>query len=125
MVVNDKDGKVSKRKKKKVSYGDEVEGFAEDSGKKSGGDPKNQLFQRDVWSEDDEIVILKAKKDEDRTFTKPHEQKAFELSKKIWGGKDGDVEDDHIKANGKAEKKKKVSDEVVVPKPEVLAVSEV
>ncbi|KAF8398676.1 hypothetical protein HHK36_014531 [Tetracentron sinense] len=171
---NDKEGKDSKRKKKKVLDADEED----DSGKKSGGDPKKQLFQR-VWSEDDEIVILKgmldysskkgvdpmadvnafhdfikkslhadvskdqlinkirrlkkkyqnnagkAKKGEDRTFTKPHEQKTFDLSKKIWGGKDGDAGDGQVKVNGKAGKKKKVSDEVVVPKPEVLAMPEV
>lgn len=104
-------------------------------------DVKRQLFQR-LWSEDDEIAILKGmidyrskkkadpvadltafhefikkslhvdvaktqlqdkirrlkkkyennagkeKKGKERSFTKPHEQKAYELSKKIWGSKE-------------------------------------
>ncbi|OMO74566.1 hypothetical protein CCACVL1_16599 [Corchorus capsularis] len=46
----------------------------------------------------------KGKKGEDRTFTKPHEQKSFELSKKIWGkdGISGKVESSAAKSNGKA-----------------------
>ncbi|KAL0420251.1 UNVERIFIED_CONTAM: putative transcription factor [Sesamum latifolium] len=109
--------------------------------KKCSDDSKKLLFQR-VWSEDDEIVILKGmidyvskkksdpvgelnafhdfikknlhvevsrsqlqdkirrlrrkyennkskeKEGKDRSFGKPHEQKAFELSKKIWGNEE-------------------------------------
>ncbi|KAL0305878.1 UNVERIFIED_CONTAM: putative transcription factor [Sesamum radiatum] len=112
------------------------------SEKKSTDDSKKLLFQR-LWSEDDEIVILKGmidyvtkkksdpvadlnafhdfikknlhvdvtrtqlqdkirrlrrkyennkskeKEGKDRTFSKPHEQKAYELSKKIWGNENG------------------------------------
>ncbi|KAI3456391.1 hypothetical protein Pfo_013054 [Paulownia fortunei] len=114
----------------------------ESSEKKSNDDSKKLLFQR-LWSEDDEIVILKGmidyatkkksdpvadlnafhdfikknlhvdvtrtqlqdkirrlkkkyennkskeKEGKDRTFSKPHEQKAYELSKKIWGNENG------------------------------------
>ncbi|MBA0595685.1 hypothetical protein Gorai_012544, partial [Gossypium raimondii] len=89
--------------------------------KKTGEDAKKLLFQR-LFSEDDEIALLKsmlaysAKKGadpcadmngfydfvkklihidgEDRTFSKAHEQNAFELSKNIWGkeGISGKVE---------------------------------
>ncbi|XWS10234.1 hypothetical protein CRYUN_Cryun39dG0057900 [Craigia yunnanensis] len=46
----------------------------------------------------------KGKNGEDRTFSKPHEQKIFELSKKIWGkeGITGKVESSAAKSNGKA-----------------------
>ncbi|OMO92674.1 hypothetical protein COLO4_17402 [Corchorus olitorius] len=52
--------------------------------------------------------VGKGKKGEDRTFNKPHEQKSFELSKKIWGkdGISGKVESSAVKSaaksNGKA-----------------------
>ncbi|MBA0600326.1 hypothetical protein Gorai_006515 [Gossypium raimondii] len=80
--------------------------------KRTGEDAKKLLFQR-LFSEDDEIALLKGMLDysaktgadphtdmngfydfvkksihtngEDPTFSKAHEQKAFELSKKIWG----------------------------------------
>ncbi|KAL0386168.1 UNVERIFIED_CONTAM: putative transcription factor [Sesamum radiatum] len=115
--------------------------------KKSTDDSKKMLFQR-LWSEDDEIVILKGmidyvskkksdpvaelnafhdfikknlhvevsrsqlqdkirrlrrkyennkskeKEGKDRTFSKLHEQKAFELSKKIWGNEEDVVNSD-------------------------------
>ena len=46
----------------------------------------------------------KGKKGEDRTFSKPHEQKAFKLSKMIWGeeGISGKVESSAARSNGKA-----------------------
>ncbi|XVF79316.1 hypothetical protein PTKIN_Ptkin14bG0211500 [Pterospermum kingtungense] len=46
----------------------------------------------------------KGKKGEDRTFTKDHEQKAFKLSKMIWGedGISGKVESSAARSNGKA-----------------------
>ncbi|GMJ05379.1 hypothetical protein like AT1G61730 [Hibiscus trionum] len=46
----------------------------------------------------------KGKQGEDRTFSKAHEQNAFELSKKIWGkeGISGKVESSAAKSNGKA-----------------------
>ena len=46
----------------------------------------------------------KGKKGEDRTFSKAHEQNAFELSKMIWGkeGISGKVESSAAKSNGKA-----------------------
>ncbi|KAK2644261.1 hypothetical protein Ddye_019456 [Dipteronia dyeriana] len=125
--------------------------------KKPGEDTKKQLFQR-LWSEDDEIAVLKGmiefstkkgvdpnqdmnafhdfikkslhvdvsrtqlvdkirrlrkkyennlergiKKGEVRTFSKPHEQKAYDLSKKVWGSEGGVVET-ASKSNGKARK---------------------
>ncbi|KAK6149806.1 hypothetical protein DH2020_017331 [Rehmannia glutinosa] len=126
-----KDAKKSKKKSE-----------PETSEKKSNDDSKKLLFQR-IWSEDDEIVILKGmidyatkkksdpvadlnafhdfikknlhvdvtrtqlqdkirrlkkkyennkskeKEGKDRSFTKPHEQKAYELSKNIWGSENG------------------------------------
>ncbi|KAK2642470.1 hypothetical protein Ddye_024233 [Dipteronia dyeriana] len=137
--------KDSKRAKNK---GTEADGDEEErlESKKPGEDTKKQLFQR-VWSEDDEIAVLKGmiefstkkgvdpsqdmnafhdfikkslhidvsrtqlvdkirrlrkkyennleraiKKGEVRTFSKPHEQKAYDLSKKVWGGEGGEVE---------------------------------
>ncbi|KAK9265391.1 hypothetical protein L1049_010092 [Liquidambar formosana] len=149
------DGKDSKRAKKKVPDAAEE--------KKSGDDAKKQLFQR-LWSEDDEIEILKGmieysskkgadpsadmnafhdfikkslhvdvtraqlgdkirrlkkkyennlgkgKKGEDRTFSKAHEQKAYELSKKVWGSggeaNNGGVEQSETN-NGKAKRVQK------------------
>lgn len=138
------DGKESKKSKTKPPE-------TEDSAKKSIDDPKKQLFQR-LWSEDDEIVILKGmidysekkksdpitdlnafhsfikenlhvdvsrtqlqdkirrlkkkyannkskeKEGKGRTFSKPHEQKAYELSKHIWGSES--VKDISPKSNG-------------------------
>ncbi|XVF18335.1 hypothetical protein REPUB_Repub11eG0012700 [Reevesia pubescens] len=48
--------------------------------------------------------VGKGKNGEDRTFSKPHEQKIYELSKKIWGqeGITGKVESLVAKSNGKA-----------------------
>ncbi|XWS10772.1 hypothetical protein CRYUN_Cryun38cG0026600 [Craigia yunnanensis] len=45
----------------------------------------------------------KGKKGEDRTFSKPHEQEAFKLSKMIWGneGISGKVESSAARSNGK------------------------
>ncbi|KAL9452683.1 hypothetical protein AB3S75_008469 [Citrus x aurantiifolia] len=144
-----------KRAKKKSPEADPDE----EEQKKPGEDTKKQLFQR-LWSEDDEIVVLKGmidystkkgldpnqdmqgfydyiknslhvdvskaqlvdkirrlkkkfennlgkgkKKGEDRTFSKPHEQKAYDLSKKFWGGEStGGVIESAAKSNGKPKK---------------------
>ncbi|KAF5728619.1 mediator-associated protein 1-like [Tripterygium wilfordii] len=47
------------------------------------------------------------KKGEEMTFSKPHEQRAYELSKKIWGGEgtNGAGVESTVKPNGKAPKK--------------------
>ncbi|EEF43961.1 GLABROUS1 enhancer-binding protein-like [Ricinus communis] len=149
----DREPKDSKRAKKKDP---ESDGAVTATAEKS-EDTKKQLFQR-LWSEDDEIVVLKGiidfiekkgvdpakdiisffdyikkslhfdvslnqlkdkiwrlkkkfennvkgKKGEDKTFSKSHDQKSFDLSKKIWGT-DGIIgaSDSSIKPNGKAKK---------------------
>ncbi|XP_022717451.1 probable transcription factor At1g61730 [Durio zibethinus] len=152
---SEQEPKEAKRAKKKTGEEGTAAVVVEEV-KKTGEDAKKQLFQR-LFSEDDEIAVLKGmldysekngsdpiadmntfydfvkksihtdvtkaqlmdkirrlrkkfennakgKKGEDRTFSKPHEQKAFELSKKIWG-KDGitvKVESSSAKLNGKA-----------------------
>ncbi|XWS27467.1 hypothetical protein CRYUN_Cryun26dG0117500 [Craigia yunnanensis] len=62
----------------------------------------------------------KGKMGEDRTFSKPHEQKAFELSKMIWGndGITGKVESSAAKSNGKTKGNNKA---LVELKPELLS----
>ncbi|MBA0579987.1 hypothetical protein Gorai_022226, partial [Gossypium raimondii] len=110
-----------KRPKKKVGEEGLATTPAVEEVKKTGEDAKKQLFQR-LFSEDDEIALLKGMLDysakkgadpcadmnafynfvkksihtdgEDRTFSKAHEQNAFELSKLIWGkeGISGKVE---------------------------------
>ncbi|KAK4421304.1 putative transcription factor [Sesamum alatum] len=134
------EAKGAKRSKKKSEPEPETE--LENSEKKSNDDSKKQLFQR-LWSEDDEIVILKGmidyaekkksdpvadlnafhdfikdslhvdvtrtqlqdkirrlkkkyennkgkeKEGKDRTFSKSHEQKAYDLSKHVWGNESG------------------------------------
>ncbi|KAJ9136285.1 hypothetical protein P3X46_033377 [Hevea brasiliensis] len=147
----DGDPKDSKRAKKKNSESDGAVEKPEDM--------KKQLFQR-LWSEDDEIAVLKGiidfsekkgvdpakdmssfydfikkslhfdvslnqlkdkvsrlkkkfenhvskgKMGEDKTFSKAHDQKSFDLSKKIWGSEAtirGGV-DLVVKSNGKAKK---------------------
>lgn len=136
--VDDGEAKESKRSKKKPEK--EIETPVK---KTPTDDVKRQLFQR-LWSEDDEIAILKGmtdyrskkkadpvahlsafhefikkslhvdvskaqlqdkirrlkkkyennagkeKKGKERTFSKPHEQKAYELSQKIWGNEKSD-----------------------------------
>lgn len=136
--VNDGEAKESKRSKKKPEK--EIENPVK---KTPTEDVKRQLFQR-LWSEDDEIAILKGmtdyrskkkadpvadlsafhefikkslhvdvtktqlqdkirrlkkkyannagkeKKGKERTFSKHHEQKAYELSKMIWGNEKSD-----------------------------------
>lgn len=136
--VNDGEAKESKRSKKKPEK--EIENPVK---KTPTEDVKRQLFQR-LWSEDDEIAILKGmtdyrskkkadpvadlsafhefikkslhvdvtktqlqdkirrlkkkyannagkeKKGKERTFSKQHEQKAYELSKMIWGNEKSD-----------------------------------
>ncbi|CAN4122320.1 unnamed protein product [Withania somnifera] len=136
--VDDGEAKESKKSKKK-----QVKEIETPVSKTPTEDVKRQLFQR-LWSEDDEIAILKGmieyrskkkadpvadlsafhefikkslhvdvaktqlqdkirrlkkkyennagkeKKGKERSFTKPHEQKAYELSKKIWGKEKSD-----------------------------------
>ncbi|XP_052203468.1 probable transcription factor At4g00390 [Diospyros lotus] len=48
----------------------------------------------------------KGKNGQDRTFAKAHEQKSYELSKKIWGDTVNGVGVDSTKVNGKARKSK-------------------
>ena len=56
---SDKDAsKDSKKRKKKAADEEEDAGASEDAEKKPGDDRKKQLFQR-LWTEDDEIAILK------------------------------------------------------------------
>lgn len=142
----------TKRSKRKLAENSEKKGNPSDEGKK--------LFVR-VWSEDDELAILrgmidysakkkadpvadlnafhefikskinidvsrtqlqdkirrlrkkyennagKEKNGKERTFTNPHEQKAYDLSKKIWGTKKtvGEETLENPKANGTAVRK--------------------
>lgn len=147
----------SKRAKKKAT---DAENGADGAKKVNGDDPKKQLFQR-LWSEDDEVVILKGMSDyaakkkadpiadmnafhdfikkslhvdvsktqlsdkvrrlkkkyvnnskkektgQDRTFSKPHEQICYDLSKKLWGsnkGEDTSARVDNLKVSGSAKK---------------------
>lgn len=165
------EGKDAKRSKKKS------EAEAESSERKgNSNDDSRKLFQR-LWSEDDEIAILKgmldysAKKKADPvndlnaflefikknihidvsktqlqdkirrlkkkyennverekkgnkelTFSKPHEQKAYELSKKVWSKeKNGDGEEnvESTKANGTAVRKSRSRSAVVSMTPKV------
>ncbi|KAH1045947.1 hypothetical protein J1N35_036731 [Gossypium stocksii] len=148
------DAKDGKRPKKKVGGEGMATAPVLEEVKRTGEDAKKLLFQR-LFSEDDEIALLKGmldysakpgadpqtdmngfydfvkksihtnvtkvqlmdkvrrlkkkfknnvgknKKGEDPTFSKAHEQKAFELSKKIWGVS-GKVESSTAKSNGKA-----------------------
>ncbi|XP_042485964.1 STOREKEEPER protein-like [Macadamia integrifolia] len=149
---SDKDGrKDSKRGKRKHSDEEEDAGVSDDAEKKPGEDRKKQMFQR-VWTEDDELAILKGMLDyyskkgtvpsadmnvfheyikksfhvefsrnqladkirrlrkkyqnnvgrgKNPIFSKPHEQKAFELSKKIWGDSAAnDIVSDQTVCNG-------------------------
>lgn len=163
----------SKRRKKKVLDEEEDGGLGEETEKK----PK-QLFQR-LWTEDDELAILKGmldyyskkgtdpsadmnafhdfikkslhvdvtrnqladkirrlkkkyqnnasrgKEGEDPVFSKPHEHKAFELSKKIWGAEANDVRSDQIVSNGKMGKIRKVKNATGSPKLKALPAPEV
>ncbi|PON84285.1 DNA-binding storekeeper protein-related transcriptional regulator [Trema orientale] len=156
------EAKDSKRAKKKGGGsepdGGSTPGGGEDESKKSGGDDSKKLFQR-LWSEDDEIVILKgmtdyaAKKGADPSAdmsafldfikkslqldftktqladkvrrlkkkfenndgkkkykpTKPHEEKVFELSKKIWGSEGTSRKPERRKANGTARSSQKAN----------------
>ncbi|XP_027078379.2 uncharacterized protein [Coffea arabica] len=170
------EGKDAKRSKKKP------EAEAESSERKgNSNDDLRRLFQR-LWSEDDEIAILKgmldysAKKKADPindlnaflefikknihtdvsktqlqdkirrlkkkyennaerekkgnkelTFSKPHEQKAYEFSKKVWGKeKNGDGEEnvESTKANGTAVRKSRSRSAVVGMTPKVDEVEE-
>ncbi|KAG2688114.1 hypothetical protein I3760_09G079100 [Carya illinoinensis] len=151
----------SKRAKKKAPEPNTDGVVSPGDSKKSAGEEK-KLFQR-LWSEDDEIAVLKGvldytekrgadpstdaaafhefvkkslhvdvsknqlmdkirrlrkkyknnagrgKKGKEPTFSKPHEQKAYELSKKIWGPAEGTAGGGLIgdaKSNGKAASRK-------------------
>ncbi|XP_057472240.1 GLABROUS1 enhancer-binding protein-like [Actinidia eriantha] len=48
----------------------------------------------------------KGKNGVDRSFSNPHEQKAYEWSKKVWGGEDNGIGGDSVKVNGKTKKNK-------------------
>ncbi|XP_021891508.1 probable transcription factor At1g61730 [Carica papaya] len=142
------DSKEAKRAKKEQEGKSDV--VPDKEGKKSGEEVKKQLFQR-VWSEDDEIVVLKGmleymskkgtnpvsdmdafhdfikkslhcdfsksqlmdkirrlrnKYSKNRKFSKPHEQKASDLSRKIWGSEgNGGAIESTIKSNGKKNQK--------------------
>uniref|UniRef100_A0A5B6YZZ7 Putative mediator-associated protein 1-like n=1 Tax=Davidia involucrata TaxID=16924 RepID=A0A5B6YZZ7_DAVIN len=139
----EQNGKESRNKKSKISNGDEEDGAIEE---------KKSAINR-LWSEDDEIAILKgmidykskkgadpyadmgafheflkkslhvdvtknqltdkirrlkkkyqnnAEKGDEPVFSKPHEHKSFELSKKIWGvGGASNGADDNVKSTNK------------------------
>ncbi|XP_010275842.1 PREDICTED: STOREKEEPER protein-like [Nelumbo nucifera] len=165
-VETDKEGnRDPKSKKKKVSDADENGSLqGEETEKKPGDDAKKQLFQR-LWSEDDEIIILKGIMDyskkgtdpwtdmagfhefikkslhvdvnknqladkirrlrkkyktnvgrgkggQDPLFSKSHESKAFELSKKIWGFEDNAGGNNQATDDGKKGKKQKAENAV-------------
>lgn len=152
-----KDSKRAKKKGLERDEEDEPGTAAEDETKKTGEDSKTKMFQR-LWSEDDEIVILKgivdytAKTGKDPSAdmnafhdfikkslhvnvsrsqlvdkvrrlkkkyennagkgkkfnpTKPHDQKAFDLSKKIWGDEKPGGGAEQPKSNGKAKSSQK------------------
>lgn len=63
--------------------------------------------------------VSRAKLGEDPTFQKPHEQKAFELSKKIWGV-EGNSSQQSNKGNGKAKKNQKPKAKALKEESEVL-----
>ncbi|PON34738.1 hypothetical protein PanWU01x14_342060, partial [Parasponia andersonii] len=162
---SESEAKDSKQEKKKGG-GSEPNGGStpgvEDESKKSSGDDSKKLFQR-LWSEDDEIVILKgmidyaAKKGADLSTdmspfldfikkslqldftktqladkvrrlkklennagkkkynpTKPHEEKVFELSKKIRGSEGNGRKPEQRKANGTARSSQKDNNNKVV-----------
>lgn len=173
------DARDSKRGKKKVT---ELDGDVDMEEKKPGEDGKKQMFQR-LWSEDDEIAILKgmieytskkgvdpwndmnlfhdfikkslhvdvsktqlqdkvrrlkkkyetnaskAKKGEDRPFSKPHDKKSFELSKKIWGGGEanngggGAGGAEQSKSNGKPSRIQKPNKRFAPPEKEKMVVA--
>ncbi|XVF79282.1 hypothetical protein PTKIN_Ptkin14bG0209200 [Pterospermum kingtungense] len=156
-----------KRPKKKAAedgFGSGSVAVVVEDVKKTGEDSKKQLFQR-LFTEDDEIAVLKGmldyiekkgdpfadtnafhdfvkksihtdvskvqlmykirrlrkkflnnvgkgKNGEDKVFSKPHEQKVFELSKKIWGkeGISGKVESLAAKSDGKMKGNSKPSE---------------
>lgn len=177
-VESDRDAKDLKKSRKKGSESVTGEAAKEDPAKGS-EDPKKQLFQR-LWSEDDEITILKgmidyrkkggdpladmeafsdfikdslhtdfkttqlsdkirrlkkkylnnaskSKTGGDRTFSKPHEQNAYDLSRKIWGGgveASESVENEQSQANGKAVTNQKVTKPPPTPKNELPLVQD-
>ncbi|XP_059279720.1 STOREKEEPER protein-like [Lycium ferocissimum] len=144
--------KESKRSKKKQQEKEIENPVKKTQTKAPNEDVKRQLFQR-LWSEDDEIAILKGmidyrskkkadpvadlsafhefikenlhvdvtkaqlqdkirrlkkkyennagkeKKGKDRIFSKPHEQKGYELSKKIWGKEKNDKVENNVTAS--------------------------
>ncbi|KAJ4980850.1 hypothetical protein NE237_031687 [Protea cynaroides] len=175
---SDKDGsKDNKRRKEKHSDGEDDEedaGISQDAEKKPGDYRKKQLFQR-LWTEDDELAILKGMLDyyskkgtdpsadmnafhdfikksfhieftriqltdkirrlrkkyqnnvgrgKDPVFSKPHEHKAFELSKKIWGAYTAnDVVGGQTVSNGKLVNKSRKTKNAVGSQSEAMQTS--
>ncbi|CAL9009781.1 unnamed protein product [Prunus brigantina] len=171
---SESDPKDSKRPKKKVTDPDQEREHAGEE-KKSGGDDSKKLFQR-IWSDDDEITILKGmidystkkgadpysdmgafhdfikkslKADVNKTQlqdkirrikkkyetnvakgkkynpVKPHEQKLFDLSKKVWGSSEGSIGlsglSEQSKSNGKARTNQKGNKTLASLKAELLS----
>ncbi|KAF2556937.1 hypothetical protein F2Q68_00013227 [Brassica cretica] len=111
-------------KKRSLSETDGAAAAASKEAKKvksggSGEEAKKTYFQR-VWSEEDEIAVLQVIKKiwglktkyennlgkEELTFSKPHDRKAFDLSKFVWGA-DAAALDSAVKSNGKSKKSSK------------------
>ncbi|CAL5412970.1 unnamed protein product [Camellia sinensis] len=66
---------------------------------------KTQLFEKvRRWKKKYENNASKNKMGKDRIFSNAHEQKTYELSKKIWFGGANFVGVDSAKVNGKAKK---------------------
>ncbi|CAB4302886.1 unnamed protein product [Prunus armeniaca] len=171
---SESDPKDSKRPKKKVTDPDQEREHAGEE-KKAGGDDSKKLFQR-IWSDDDEITILKGmidystkkgadpysdmgafhdfikkslKADVNKTQlqdkirrikkkyetnvakgkkynpVKPHEQKLFDLSKKVWGSGEGSIGlsglSEQSKSNGKARTNQKGNKTLASLKAELLS----
>ncbi|ONI15512.1 hypothetical protein PRUPE_3G046700 [Prunus persica] len=172
---SESDPKDSKRPKKKVTDPDQEREHAGEETKKAGGDDSKKLFQR-IWSDDDEITILKGmidystkkgadpysdmgafhdfikkslKADVNKTQlqdkirrikkkyetnvakgkkynpVKPHEQKLFDLSKKVWGSGEGSIGlsglSEQSKSNGKARTNQKGNKTLASLKAELLS----
>ncbi|GMP66962.1 hypothetical protein CsSME_00027105 [Camellia sinensis var. sinensis] len=156
--IDPNNGKDSQKKKVKVSNGDEKDGaveekkftinrlWNEDDEITKGSEPHADMgafhefikksLRADVSKNQlvDKVRRLKkkyqinAEKGEDPTFSKPHELKTFELSKKIWGngGASNAVDDNapkneakksrkRIKVNNSAPSPKEVRKELVLP----------
>ncbi|XP_021828310.1 GLABROUS1 enhancer-binding protein-like [Prunus avium] len=173
---SESDPKDSKRPKKKIPDPDQEPDHAGEETKKAGGDDSKKLFQR-IWSDDDEIAILKGmidystkkgadpysdmgafhdfikkslKADVNKTQlqdkirrlkkkyemnvakgkkynpVKPHEQKVFDLSNKVWGSGEGSIGvgglSEQSKSNGKARTNQKGNNKTLASlKAEILS----